>query len=140
MVTNSGDRECTPIRRFPGPLSPAKPSRRYRGRMGMSKNPKERIIGLGNIVTGFTNEEYPDDAVRSYFENLSSFLGLSASSQNKIDKLFPYLDDFEDSLSLLDKELFVCVIEEERIKKFIDNQLSMIFKRLDRRPHWDERC
>ncbi len=42
----------------------------------MSNPVKERLLKIGQVITGFANAEYPDDAVRLYFKNLGIFLML----------------------------------------------------------------
>jgi hypothetical protein len=116
---------------FPGPLFPAHLPGRDRRRNSILNPAKGRLIRHGKIITGFANEEYPDDAVRSYFDNLSIFLNSPADFKSKIEKIFPYLDNYESSLTILDKKLLVYVLEEERIKSYLNNQLEMIDMLLD---------
>ncbi len=87
---------------------------------------KETLLKHGQIITGFANEEYIDDAVRSYFDNLSVFLNFPADFKTQIETLFPYFDRFEKTLSLLDRRLLILILEEERIKKSLDYPLGNI--------------
>jgi len=97
----------------------------------MSNISREKLIKHGQIITGFTNEEYPDDAVRSYFDNLSIFLDSPSDFKTKIEKLFPYLDNFENSLTSIDRKLLVLALVVETTEAYLNKQLKMIGWELD---------
>ena len=90
----------------------------------MPPSSKERIFSLGQIITDFANAKSPDDAVRACFEDLGKFLNFPPDFKTEIEKRFPFLDVFENSLSFLDRRLLILVYEEERIKTLLKNLLE----------------
>jgi hypothetical protein len=90
----------------------------------MPPPPREKINWFGQILTEFVNANNPDDAVRSYFENLCKFHNFPEGFRTEIQKRFPFLDDFENALSFVDKRLMILASEEERIKMLLNNLLG----------------
>ena len=97
----------------------------------MPPSPREKINWFGQILTEFVNANSPDDAVRSYFESLCKFHNFPEGFRTEIQKRFPFLDDFENPLSFVDKRLMILASEEERIKMLLNNLLGTEFLGLD---------